>query len=79
MILAGARVALLSVLAALLLAACGQDKMERGLPDHVDASTPADTEDLSMSEQQRRADEEEQVEDAEQKDFDDAESADEAH
>jgi hypothetical protein len=37
-----------------LFSACGQEQMERGIPDSVDAATPVDPEQLEMTEEERR-------------------------
>ena len=61
---------LLCALPVLFLAACGEDKMDRGIPDHVDAATPTDPDQLAMTEKERRGAEEEEVERVERKAFD---------
>jgi hypothetical protein len=37
-----------------LSSACGQEQMERGIPDTVDAATPADADQFEMTEEERR-------------------------
>ena len=64
------RVMLLCTVPVLLFAACGEDQMDRGIPDHVDAATPIDPDQLAMTEEERRRAEEKEVEQAEQKAFD---------
>jgi hypothetical protein len=49
-----AQMVLLCALSAGLFLACGQDEMERGVPDSVDAATPIDPEQLEMTEEERR-------------------------
>ena len=61
---------LLCTLPVLFFAACGEDKMDRGIPDHVDAATPIDPDQLAMTEEERRKAEEEEVERVERKAFD---------
>ena len=39
---------------AIFLSACGQNEMERGIPDTEDSASPIDPEQLEMSEEERR-------------------------
>ncbi len=49
-----AQVVLLCAVPAIFFSACGQEKMERGIPDTVDAATPVDPDQLEMTEDERR-------------------------
>ena len=60
---------------ALLVAGCGDDQMERGIPDHVDTSTPVDPDALSMTEAERQAKQVAEEAEREKKKFDDAHQA----
>jgi hypothetical protein len=46
--------ALLMCALTVLFPACGQEQMERGIPDSVDAATPVDPDQLEMTEEERR-------------------------